>query len=246
MKLLIDAGNSRVKWWLYERNLTGVVCRGQLDLMLADIGTVAAGDQITDIRISCVAGTEVVEGLLNGCRNRFSVEPLLAEVQSPHVGLNVAYRDISRLGVDRWLAMVAAVRMFPGRSLMILDAGSALTVDFVAGDGQHLGGLIMPGVQMMAKALFKDTSRVAVESLTLPQKWQPGCDTLSCVEQGVGAAFSGVVTEIGRYRDMHLKSGGLPLTLVTGGDALWFAERFSGEVLNEPLLVMQGLLYIVG
>ncbi|TVZ38204.1 type III pantothenate kinase [Alteromonadaceae bacterium 2753L.S.0a.02] len=246
MKLLIDIGNSRIKWWIYDTPFEGASLHSKADKMIADICDAQdVAGRIEQIRVASVAKSELLVAIIQRLLDKIPVSVVTAEVEAERAGLKVAYQNLEMLGVDRWLAMLAAFNVFGASGCVVIDAGSALTADFVTGAGAHKGGLILPGVQTMAKALFANTRGVAVESLTLPQTWQPGCDTLSCVEQGVTAAFRGLLMEIQRYTRASLSGAEVePAIVVTGGDAEWFVTAFNGKALYEPRLVLKGLMLL--
>ena len=97
-------------------------------------------------------------------------------------GVHFAYEDISRLGVDRCLAMIGAYHLV-GSGVLVIDCGSAITADLVNGSGEHIGGFILPGVRMLESSLLGGTAKVLVEHETvISTEW--GVSTEECVEHG--------------------------------------------------------------
>ncbi|WP_018274095.1 type III pantothenate kinase [Teredinibacter turnerae] len=244
MKLLVDAGNSRIKWWVPECQAQGVVERLALESLASEIAAVIDISRLSSVRVSCVAGKPIEAQLRSELGFAHNLEVKFARVSSPLPILTVAYRETQRLGVDRWLAMLAVRETFPDRFCAILDAGSAVTVDFIAADGVHAGGMIVPGVQTMARALWSNTSDVAVERLELVPRWRPGVDTYDCVRQGVSALYAGLVNEVHTYIDRSTEMRLPPAIVVTGGDRDWFEQAFSEPVVVDPHLVLKGLLVL--
>jgi len=192
--LLIDAGNTRLKWQLHS--VTGVSSGSceyyELDHLLRSF---AGGDFLKPgvVLVSSVRGEEFELVFSQQCGGVLGFSPEFVGVQRSCCGVSVAYEDLSRLGVDRWLALLAA-NARAKHGCVVVDAGTAITVDYVAAGGKHLGGLIVPGIHLMGAALLRNTHSVSVKSLTLPQTWSPGCDTVACVEQGVAACLQGFVS----------------------------------------------------
>ena len=91
---------------------------------------------------------------------------------------------IESLGVDRWLALLAAHRHAPTEPLMVLDCGSAITLDLLVVGGRHLGGYIVPGLALMRSSLLSETAGVAVEALSSVTSC-PGRDTSTAVGHGL-------------------------------------------------------------
>src|SRR5690606_18274094 len=96
------------------------------------------------------------------CEDAFGIVPVRLRTAAETCGVRCAYADPARLGVDRWLAVVAAYRD-PGGPAVVFDCGTAITVDAVTTAGEHLGGLIIPGIQLMRRALYGSTAGISDE-----------------------------------------------------------------------------------
>lgn len=240
MYLLVDAGNTRLKWYAWQGRFVrqGWLAYDRLE-SLADIG---AGD-FDRVLVSSVRGAAFESQFTSLCQACFAVNPEFISVQRRCRGLEAGYLSLDKLGVDRWLAMLSAYAAC-NKACIVVDAGTALTIDFVGFDGQHKGGLIVPGAQAMAGALLGSTEAVEVKSLTLTQTWQPGCDTVSCVGQGVVALYKSLMNEILQCVTTEPVGGGwLNATLyLTGGDADAFQHWLPSSAILEPRLVPKGLL----
>ena len=217
MKLLLDVGNSRLKWQL--RRQGSVVARG--------LGELAGADPLTDfppaapvkaIAISAVTADEVLAPLLRHLERRFSVEPRCYWAEAGRGGLRNAYEDLRRMGADRWHGMYGAwLRHRSG--FVVVDAGSAVTLDYVDAGGQHLGGFILPGQGMMLRSLRRDVARVVFKPGEVLDD-TPGKSTSECVNHGLAWLLAGLVERIQR----DAESLGLTDVIVTGGDApRWLA-----------------------
>lgn len=149
-------------------------------------------------------------------------------------GLRSAYAKPETLGVDRWLAMLGARVLLPATELLVVDAGTALTVDHLDATGQHLGGWIVPGIRLQQKAVTNYTARVFnrdEESYSL----QFATDTAGCLQNGVFAAILAVIRQA-KWQAPQAK------LLITGGDApllLPFLADLMPE--TDALLVFRGM-----
>ncbi|MEM0954452.1 MAG: type III pantothenate kinase [Pseudomonadota bacterium] len=213
MTLLLDVGNSSVKWRAGE--LRGR-CEGES--VLPDLPTTPAG-----IWVASVASAERQGMLTELCQQRWQKTPWFARSERSACGVTNSYAEPSRMGVDRWLAMIAAFDVTQS-PVCVVDAGSALTIDFVGAGGQHTGGYIIPGQNLMQQALAGGTARVRVGTSGEPSL-QPGTSTDEAVGHGLMLAQVGAVAFALEQMDMELKlifSGGdgasLMRLLGRGGD----------------------------
>lgn len=229
----VDIGNTRIKWRLGDE-VQDIIRAGTVNLDdLENLSVQLSGSSAARIRAACVAGPAIEQRFTQWCERQFGRVPEYARVRQGVGGIHVSYDSPADFGVDRWLAMLAAYQQIKG-ACVVLDAGSAVTADFIDDDGSHLGGLILPGARLMREALLAQTHGVKPGSLMLPQKWQPGRDTLSCVNNAVAAAFTGLVNEIMRYGEASC--GKNLRVLVCGGDAEALACR------DERLIIRAGLV----
>lgn len=235
MMLEIDAGNTFVKWRCRGGGATGL--RGRLPTGRLSEGIPADWpEHVTAVRVASVAGEAVVRQLREYCRIRWGLEPVFARTADRHAGVVNSYRDPARLGVDRWLAMMAAYNTGCG-ACCVVDCGSAITVDFVAADGRHLGGYIVPGARLMASSLLAGTAEVVADRSIEHFDLSPGTDTASCVYHGISFVLDAIQRElVGRLaRDFP----GMRL-FITGGDGELF-RQLAGRGEYVPDLVLDGL-----
>lgn len=237
MILLIDAGNTRIKWELREQGLC--VGGGSVPLAELDSGNwrIAGAQKVRSVAVSAVISEE---------RRRLLEQSLQSAVGQPGVfywaeplrdGLVNAYSDCARMGADRWHAMYGAWRECRD-GFAVIDAGSALTVDYVRSDGAHLGGYILPGKEMMLRSLKTDAARIGFDPADQINR-EPGIDTGQCVIHGQSWLWSAVTDQI--FSDV--RRYGLSHVFVTGGDAGLFDRPASG-CLYRPSLVLDGLAAI--
>ena len=232
MRLELDVGNSRVKWRLVSdrverEGVTTLVDRDWPDASLDAIW------------ISSVAASDTNKALSAELEQRFGCSPEFAMVTHQCAGVRCGYDDVSRLGVDRWLVLLAAYQRESGVPAIVVDAGSAVTIDLLASDGQHRGGFITPGFRMLQSALLGQTANIRFEQDAEAGRYG-GLDTASCVASGAELVFAGLARSILTLRadfDPHAS------ILLTGGDANKLLPHFKSEQRVECLasLVLDGL-----
>lgn len=214
MLLELDAGNTRIKWRLKQPGKHSVV--GADFAQALQSPELFAGVNLVHIAAVNDQWPPEVQAFLQNIPVR------RAETQAQTGTLLCAYQEHTRLGVDRWLAMLAAHRAFPGSGHLVVDAGTAITLDIVAPGGLHLGGYIVPGLDMQKTALLHNTRKVSA-----PADWQfgltPGQNTRQCVEHGILSMchhwLVSVAVEYPGYQ-LWLTGGAAPL-LQTGLGGSW-------------------------
>ena len=171
-------------------------------------------------------------------RSAYGVPVEFATTTALLAGVTCGYDDPPLLGVDRWLALVAAwdaVR----QPVAVVDLGTAATLDFVTGAGQHLGGYIVPGLGLMAAALARDTAGVRVAGDLAPELL-PGRNTAQAVRRGATAMLLDFLEACCCPVRARLLASP-PRVFLTGGDAELVAGRLSFAPRVEPDLVLDGL-----
>lgn len=229
MILDLDIGNSRIKWRLNEQGRHAGVL-----LTSAGMGGLNLRDYpVERVRVSSVVG-EMEAPVMDWAWRQWRLVPEFARVEDGACGLVCGYSEPQRLGIDRWLAMLAAWADCGG-ALVVVDAGSALTVDAVTLHGRHIGGYILPGARATRGALGVGTAGVRVNERCDPDL-APGTNTSKAVENGFSAACIGLVRHA-------LGLVGSTRVYLTGGDAERLAPLMDAdlEVRREPELVLSGL-----
>ena len=230
MILQIDLGNSALKWRLLGD--AGVASRGVVarDRFLQLPAVSPAPEAVW---ISSVAGPTDEEALTAAVVEAWSVRPWFARSSRSAGGITNSYAAPERMGVDRWLAMLAAWQRV-GDAVCVIDAGTALTIDFVDAEGNHRGGYILPGLDMMERALLADTDRVRFDDAPR-DSLAPGDSTETAVLNGLQLAQVGAIElALSRYGNNEL----LVFTGGNGATAQRLLER-GGELCEE--LVLDGL-----
>ncbi|MBW4936553.1 type III pantothenate kinase [Marinobacter sp. F4206] len=234
MRLLIDAGNSLLKWRLDRAGHILGRGLGRLDDADPLPGLSVDARDITGVAVSTVASEEKRLKLIEYLATRTAAPVRFYWAESRRGGLVNAYADYHRMGADRWHAMYGAWHSMSG-SFAVVDAGSAVTVDYVDHSGNHVGGFILPGLHMMLRSLKTDAARIGFDPDQVLDTG-PGRSTGECVNHGLAWLSASMVDRI------HKDAGtyGLNDIVVTGGDA----DRLLGlglSATNRPQLVLEGL-----
>ena len=234
MILAIDAGNSRIKWRLTDDGQQ-IAQGAQLTakLLEGEALNLSETQSISEIRIASVAGGEVVDILKQQLKSQFSASIRFAKVSATMGELSCAYEDPETLGVDRWLAIAAAYYKH-NQPLMVVDAGSAITVDIIGPSGQHIGGYILPGLTLMHDALWKNTSDVRVVGSGTEELWVPGKNTQQAVNKGCLLAAISAIENLAAQFPVRI--------VITGGDAKIISQAINLDADNYSNLVLDGLV----
>ena len=208
--LFIDIGNSAVKWR---------TCDSEVFTEGADLFSLELLPKADSVWVSAVAHLNIVQAIKTQFSNVKLVEPL-----KQYGRLTLSYDDPSKLGVDRFLAMLAALERFPNQPLLVIDAGSAVTFDVIDAKGMHQGGLIMPGIRALRESFAKfSTNDLSINTSELKNStegaWQSGTHAMlvSAVNSqihnfelkypgGVITICGGIVKEIIKELPVSVKS----------------------------------------
>lgn len=245
--LLLDSGNTRIKWaWLTAAGLEhpGSAMQAWLDL---HAHAQSAWSQIatpTRIIVSNVAGEEFA-ARLSACTQRlWKLEPEFIHAQTHACGVTNAYADPGKLGADRWVALIAAHRHTPG-AVCVVDCGTAVTIDTLTADGNHSGGVILPGLRLMQRALFEHTQQIGDDMNPVTHPLTPFArSTQAAVQNGSLYALTGAIERA--TADVEAALGTAVTRIITGGDAARVLPHLTARYRHAPDLVLQGLAVIAG
>jgi type III pantothenate kinase len=245
MILAIDAGNSRVKWGWLDAARDGTP-RWTSIATVSLIEFAAASDHVNPfsvthedperIVISNVAGDGAHQLIVNWT-SIFDAEPLWLQAEAERFGVKNRYEKPELLGSDRWAALIAARTLHNGPSLVV-NAGTATTVDMLGADGTFLGGVILPGVELMRFVLHEHTGRLPIAEGGFRDAPR---NTLDAIETGCRHAQAGAVERMYRvFRDV----APAPLCIVAGGAGRALVEQLSMPRRYVENLVLEGLAHI--
>ena len=240
MILELDAGNARIKWRIItpgdDRKVITAGAAPGLDGLYAQLASQSMGE-VQRLRVSSVRGSEFAAQLTASARNDWQLEAEFAATGRNAAGVTNSYADVGAMGVDRWLAMLAAFDRARS-ACCVLDCGSATTFDWIDTGGVHRGGYIVPGLDLMRQSLAGKT-----RALDIPLRdWGdpvPGNSTAEAITGGLLAMVCGFA---GYCRQVVLEGGGQEATwFLTGGDAATVSRHLSWPHVLAGDLVLDGL-----
>ena len=239
MILAVDAGNSRVKWALHDgRHFVreGLAANDDLDSIDAQWAGLPAPDSIM---IANVAGEAIGKKLEKYCARWRSALRWASSVRS-QAGVSNCYDDPAQLGVDRWAALIGARRLISG-SCVVVNAGTAVTVDALDAQGRFIGGIIVPGFDLMHDLLASNTARLSSQRgnfTSFPRT------TRDAISSGAIQALCGAVE---RMRAEMLSAGQHDPELIFSGGAGDLVARHMGRPVRVvERLVLEGLVRMAG
>lgn len=246
--LLLDVGNSRLKWGVLDDDSirrTGHISQEKILQQGLTVLTTRLPRRVDAVRASNVAGTSFATRLSGVIGMHCNADVQFARSEKRGWGVTNGYRQPRRLGVDRWVAMIGAWAEVQS-SCLIVDAGTALTLDAIDDDGNHLGGQIIPGVDTMLASLAAATSDIPLVSAAAKQSTSDikmfGRNTAAAVREGAQNAVAGAVDRAIRT----LRSSAYdPTIILTGGGATRILGALEESPLHRPHLVLNGLAHML-
>lgn len=241
--LLVDAGNSAVKWLLSTELSQSNQLRKSYPDKVTDAFFIENWKNIDKperVIVSCVAGEHVWQMLNKACQQLWSIDAEQVTSTKEGFGLINAYEQPAMLGSDRWCAMIGAHHEI-NSDFMIVDCGSAITVDVVHHTGDHLGGYILPGLAMMKNSLGTQAADIKIDFALGQSSLQPSSTTAGCID---AAVYLAAVKFIEAIFEQQAKQSKTFQCVLTGGDAALVADLLSIKYAMMPDVVLRGLAYI--
>lgn len=231
MDLILDAGNSRIDGGLFDDDACLLrfeldACRGwtsdELGITLRQLLREAGHDPPAVRHVGLCSVTGLVDPLREAAQRWFGVIAFTVDADAPS-GLRFDYHDMRQLGADRIANAAAARQRYPGCDLLIVDAGTATTVDAVSADGVHRGGAILPGIGLWAQVLRERTA--ALPLVTVAAAPEPlGRSTRDNIASGLYFGHLGAIRELlARIGPAAFAADARPFILGSGGAATLFA-----------------------
>ena len=244
LALLLDVGNTRIKWGLFDGeriSRTGNMSLARLKDSGFDALTRRLPQHVDNVLVSNVAGQDFATRLARVIGMHCGTDARFVRAGKEACGVTNSYRQSRRLGIDRWAAMIGA-RAESRSALCVVDAGSAITIDALDRQGVHLGGQIIPGLHLMHRALESDTA--GIRGLRI-RPVAPGTGMALFANSTSGAVQAGALNAIcgaiGRAVKTMRADGLRPKIFLTGGGASPILEQLGSNVVHRPHLVLQGL-----
>jgi type III pantothenate kinase len=248
--LLVDIGNTRVKW---ARLVAGQMGKQQAaanagwgidDYARRVIGrgwTHQGEEPPGRIVVSSVAGDDVNDMLIAAARKAGAPIPEFVASERSAAGITTEYLDPWRLGVDRFVGAIGAHHLASGQPVCVVNVGTAITIDLVAGTGRHHGGAIVPGPALMVSSLLTQTNGIR-------RRATGGSDgatgmfaktTRTAIGEGARYAAAAVIDRA--IEEARIRLGSRPLVLLTGGGSAAIKPLIRGTAVSLPDLVLHGL-----
>lgn len=233
-RIIADLGNSRLKLAVFQSGKIIYHTECKPESASGKIKSLQGKYHADSFIMSSVR--ENSEKLFTGLKAKFKTALMLSH-KTP-IPIKNCYESPDTLGKDRLAAVVGAAHLFPKKNILIFDAGTALTMDFINAQNQYLGGIISPGLQMRNKALNHFTGKLPLIKQNRNKPELFGKNTLQALDAGIK---NGLLFEIETYIK-HFKKKYKSLTvLFTGGDTFFFEKNIKNSIFAEPYLIMIGL-----
>lgn len=238
--LLLDAGSTNLKWcWWQDGQLVPGGGAAHQGAPHSVVGLIPRHG-VSRVLVASVLGESSGAALAEALAARLGIAPEFACSGAECCGVVNGYADPTQLGVDRWLALIAAHRRGPG-GRVVVDCGTAVTIDVVDARGRHVGGQILPGPDAMYLGLTQAT-RLS-PGLAKPAGLL-GHDTVQCVASGVYHALAAAVERAAEVLPVDTSEGAR--VIMTGGDAALVAPLIREPLESCPHLVLEGLVSWAG
>jgi type III pantothenate kinase len=243
--LAIDVGNTRLKWALYAAPAPGAALLAQGVEFLENIEKLAEGDWAAlpapGRMLGCIVAGEAVKRRVQEQMELWEVSANWVVSSAAEAGLTNGYDYPTRLGPDRWVAMIGArhrlLSMGPARPMVVVMVGTAVTVEAVDAQGRFLGGLILPGHGIMLRALESGTAGLHVPTGNVREFPTNTSDALT---SGGTYAIAGAVECM--VRNVRQHCGAEPMCIMTGGAGWKMAPSLSVQFELVESLIFDGLL----
>lgn len=232
MNLAIDVGNTRIKAAVFENSILLKSFVFSKEDLITSISEILENYKIDKGVISAVS--KIIDDNLQKLRQLLFLEEINHMTKVPFKNL---YATPKTLGIDRICLVTAAVSEFSYKNVLVIDAGTCITYDFINKEKEYLGGAISPGLEMRYKSLPTFTSNLPLLSTKVPENFI-GNSTSECIHSGV---VNGVIQEIEGVINQY-KQEYLDLTVVlTGGDINFLSKQLKSSIFANQNFLLQGL-----
>ncbi|MHB0754380.1 type III pantothenate kinase [Polaribacter sp. M15] len=232
MNLIIDVGNTRVKVAVFEQDIIVELQIFDKKRILSEVKKISKKYHITDAIISSVASIS-----LKDIKKIEEIVPLTLVSSTIKTPFQNLYSTPKTLGVDRIALVFGAIIKYPKQNILIIDAGTCITFDFINKQKEYLGGAISPGIEMRYKSLHQLTAKLPLLEKKIPDNFI-GNSTKESINSGV---VNGVIHEIDGFIYQY-KEKYLDLTVVlTGGDANFLSKQLKSSIFANQNFLLEGL-----
>lgn len=235
MNLIIDEGNSSVKAAIYQSDR---------QIVFKVIDALEVEKQLLSWTHECHLKACIITSVVVGVEERFAflktyVEKMVIVNSTTKVPFKNRYATPKTLGIDRIALATATFTQYPNKNVLVIDAGTCITFDFINKEGEYLGGAIAPGIRMRLKAMHHFTSKLPlITDSDFDINKFIGDSTKNAMLSGV---YNNVVCEIeGVILKYQIEFKNLTVVL-TGGDHLFLAKNLKNPIFAKPFFVLEGL-----
>ena len=226
MNLVIDIGNTLVKYAVFKNNEVFIIKKSDdFDERLVD---------------KLLKNNDIQKIIVSSVREKVTINSEIHTVylsEKTNVPITVKYKTPNTLGKDRLAGVVAAAVLYPNKNVLVIDAGSCITMDYIDKNKVYFGGRISPGIEMRYNSLKKFTKNLP--KLTINTSFNLiGNDTNSSIVSGVQ---SGILAEVETIITDLRKENESLFVVVTGGDTIFFENTLKNSIFADPFLVLKGL-----
>ena len=226
MNLIIDIGNTLVKYAVFKNNEVFIIEKSDdFDGRLVD---------------KLLKNNDIQKIIVSSVREKVTINSEIHTVylsEKTNVPITVKYKTPNTLGKDRLAGVVAAAVLYPNKNVLVIDAGSCITMDYIDKNKVYFGGRISPGIEMRYNSLKKFTKNLP--KLTINTSFNLiGNDTNSSIVSGVQ---SGILAEVETIITDLRKENESLFVVVTGGDTIFFENTLKNSIFADPFLVLKGL-----
>lgn len=242
MLLTLNVGNTNTYLGFFEKNkLKKTICfftqkeiiKKEIEKIKLPVNAIIFGSVVLEIN----------PFLKNFLKNHFQINPIQV-LSSKITYLPIFYKNIDKLGVDRIANCVAGINKYK-KSLIIIDAGTAITFDVINKKGEFIGGVISAGMEIWNKGLNQKTSQLPCVKIIKPN-CVIGQDTFHCIQSGITFGYIGMIKEI--IKQIKKELNYTPKIIITGGNGKFIKEQIKEIKSYDPFLTLEGLkiLYETG
>ncbi|TWX51092.1 type III pantothenate kinase [Colwellia hornerae] len=233
MRLLVDIGNTRTKYTFEQQGVLSMI-QSERNEAINEKWLTSLTESVESIVIASVSEAYIIDVFISYAQQH-NIELDIIKSESKRFGVTSSYQQPTTLGIDRWLTLLATNILYPDQNVLIVDAGTATTIDLLNNKGMHLGGWILPGIDILFNSLLSNTSQVLATqehqgNISFGKSTSDGVNnacwaaTLGFIEQGIKQAS---------------KEVSLDNVLLTGGNAEKVAALLNTQhrIINELVFI---------
>jgi len=235
MRLLVDIGNSRTKY-VFEHQGELSEINNEVNEGITEDWLLNMAESVTGIIVASVSKAYLAE-IFSSYAKQKGITFQQVTSERKRFGVTSSYQQPTTLGIDRWLTLLAANKIYSNENVLIIDAGTATTIDLLSLKGEHLGGWIFPGIDVLFNSLLTNTSQISATQQVLPAI-SFGKNTSDGVNNACWAATLGVIEQSIKQANEQVS---LDQILLTGGNAKKISALLASNHLIIDELVFLGM-----